>query len=599
MTKSIQFDCHYCLNPVTALKEQCGREIACPNCKTPLIVPSQPIDAQLFDDIFESLHPEETNSKLILADFSRDNPDPSLHNQPRPETPIIRLLVEGQDLIAGEHVDESKKRSEPTIEDLFDELNSRSTVENVQSRSSGTDEALQIEGLDFTDPHEGLTVVCKICDSRVHLAADQQGKEVECPVCFSKLRIEPSKIVVPKRVQRAQRDTQMTYESAANKLDAEEELSLIPIEASFSPSQPPPLLKPAISSKPMMANPSPTTNSSPVTKPGSRVASRDSGSKSPDRNRDSRDSTEARSAVFSHPPDKDQETTAKPSRRERYEAARRKMETLGKPRRPSPKPLADDGGNPYASDTEADSSVPTSVGLGDAVAMLKNASVIWRALLATFMIGFGSGMMHFLRNKREGVDVEIGERIVGFLLWFGLAAIPYLAGVSFLWLISGFIFRGSAKGEETVSSWGIASFHEFRMTFLMFGFSFLVAGILFAPFPYLYPLVLPLRFLLAPAFLYSAWRVENPFAIFSGRIFQSLQNKANEWGLYCYPIFGLALLGFIAHSLMMVSWPLLSLPASLLGALLATIVTIAFAALTGKHFVRLNNELPKRPGLSR
>jgi hypothetical protein len=181
----------------------------------------------------------------------------------------------------------------------------------------------------------------------------------------------------------------------------------------------------------------------------------------------------------------------------------------------------------------------------------------------------------------------MGERIVGFLLWFGLAGLPYFVGVSFLWLISGFVFREAAKGNDRVSSWRISSFDDLLSTFVMFGFSFFLAGILFAPFHYLFPFVLPLRFLVAPALLYSAWQAKNPFAIFSKRLFKSLQHRGNEWGLYCTPIFGLALLGFIAHSLMLISWPVLSLPASFVGAVLATLSTVSFAAVTGKHFANL------------
>jgi DNA-directed RNA polymerase subunit M/transcription elongation factor TFIIS len=600
MSGMIQFDCHYCLNSVSARKSECGREIACPHCQTPLMVPSQPMDANLLDDIFDSLQPvresQQTGADAPLSD------QPFLqHASEFEQEKVTKLLEEAQALI-GAPREESLPRGSDENKDRDEWLVDLSSLQKDPARPSGGEPlALRIEGLDFGESGKSITVLCKVCDSRVHAAADLSGGVIECPVCFSQIRVDESTILRSKASRRSNtRETILSFDESAQSKDnpdresgSEEENRELALSAQdlFADSAPGAAVSPR-------KDPNPTTAKHETRGSGS-FASTTSGPNSHTTSKEGSPDTSAGATSMeegSAPP-------KKMTRRERYEAARRRLEERDNPARrpisskpkvtaPHPSPVSSPVSHPIGNSGEPVSEEEveiTQLAASHDVSwerlkvMWVSPGLVWRVLLAGLVIGIGSALMHWLGQAVDETDPSIGAQIANGLIWFGVGVLPYLLGSALLWLFCGFVFREAAQGADQVSTWSVRSLPEFGSTFLLFSFAFFFAGLPLLPIPHFFFLILPFRFMVSPLLLCSAWYSQNPFGIVAVDAFRNFLKQRHEWGNFYRLVIGLALLAFVGSGMMMIASPGIGIATSILGAILVAFATISFAALTGWH----------------
>jgi len=115
---------------------------------------------------------------------------------------------------------------------------------------------------------------------------------------------------------------------------------------------------------------------------------------------------------------------------------------------------------------------------------------------------------------------------------------------------------------------------------LLFGFSMFIAAL-----PWLMScllcVILPLQFLLAVVFLVCAWHNRMPFAIVSGAIFSSFSQCREGWLVWGKCVALLVVSVAIGGGLMDLTYSGISVFTSLVGAILVTVATLIYAAITG------------------
>lgn len=654
--RSIKFDCHYCLNSVTAWQDECGHEIPCPHCKTVVIVPSQPIDANLFDDIFESLNPsalDVTSSSNPIAPET-ETAKPELENAVSkstvsktaaeaiaPKTEVSRATREARtpaaasskDVTSGATISaasiskadprattpraqpdstpsidsetscQAAAKLKPTVldkpqqnvmEQLLDEAAESPSassgeqsddlsgdhdlialVEETSPEPDITDVPLKIDGWDFDQPTEVISLKCKICDSRIHTETSKIDTEIICPVCYTKILVTNALIdkLTPSK-QGNPRETKMSYQSSGKPAQNDAaEIPLIPLETEAKAENSIPVLAPKASA-------------------GGGLGKSEVGQSS------SKAIGSNQSMPAASSPDEQRKPTGKTfSRREKYEAAQRRLAGLDGPRRANKSKSRNpergvesdsEQTDPSHSDQDGSSIVDAPVveySKASLWTMLSSPGLRWRAVLSAVVIGLGSGMMHRISRQYTELSEPSNflDKLMTTLAWAGMGLLPYFIGVGLLWLLCGFVFREAASGNEQVSNWSIQSFGELKSTFLVFGFSFFIAGLPISPIPIMFAFVHPLRCLIAPLFLLSAWYSRNPLAIVSVDAFKHFRRESNEWGKFYMLAVGMGAMGFIGGLLMLVSVSGVSFITSLLGAVLVTMSTVIFAAATGWH----------------
>lgn len=224
--------------------------------------------------------------------------------------------------------------------------------------------------------------------------------------------------------------------------------------------------------------------------------------------------------------------------------------------------------------------------LESAVAMLKSPGVFVRVGIAFALMCLGAITMEWISPEYHRVDT--GEeaamlaRLVAWAQWIFAAGV-YLTGLAALWWTSSYLFRDAALGKRSVASWSNAGTNELLSTFLLFAFGFFIGGL---PAAFFASVILPLRLLLGPLFLLSAWYNQSPFAIVSVDAFQSASQNASQWKRFYTFTGGLAFLGFAAG---LIFWMRCLLPfavglaAIIFGIAICTVVTLLFAVVCGWH----------------
>jgi hypothetical protein len=640
--RSIKFDCHYCLNPVTAWQDECGREFCCPHCQTVLIVPSQPIDASLFDDIFESLNPvqladrssaaatPETNipkpilenvvEKMVIAKAASQAASPnnrgseatpetgasdSTNLQAAPQIPLGKVNAENARATVSRAIAEPKP-SEPNqpqqdvMERLLDEAAEFKSALRSEDRGDDatgdhdlplhegetppepdiTDVPLKIDGWDFEQAAEVISLKCKICDSRIHTDASKIDTEIVCPVCYTKILVTSAMLdkLAPSKRENS-RDTKMSFNKSVKDAQSQEDdgdLPLIPLEVEANTAD----SRSATISKIGLGG-------------GTGKAAVGQTSLNPG------GSETAPMPVVNTQDGMPEQSGKRMSRREKYEAAQRRLAGLDRPMRGAIKPPQHSTNQRIEGDAEHGNRTRSNHGTvrvteSPAVdysaarfwVLLTSPGLIWRAAVAALVSGIGSGTMHRISRQYAGItEPTIPDWFLNTLVWAGMGLVPYFIGVGLLWLLCGFVFRDTAAGREQVSSWSIHSFGELKSTFLIFGFSFFVAGLPISPIPMMFPFVHPLRCLVAPLFLLSAWYRQNALAIVAVDAFKHFQREKNEWGQFYSVAMGFGLIGFVGGMLMWVSFsfPFVTFITSLLGAMMVTLSTVLFASAAGWH----------------
>ena len=221
--------------------------------------------------------------------------------------------------------------------------------------------------------------------------------------------------------------------------------------------------------------------------------------------------------------------------------------------------------------------------------MLKSPGVFARVAVAFALMCFGAISMQWISPAYEVTadsDASMLSGLAKSAKW-SVALVIYLLGLAILWWTSGYLFRDAALGKRKVSSWSNAGSNEILSTFLVFAFWFFIGGL---PMAFFSLLIMPLRVLLGPLFLLSAWYSQSPFSIVSVDAFQSAPQQATQWKRFYIFAGGLAFLGFVAGLIfwMRAVLPFIAgIPATIVGIAICVTVTLLFAIVCGWHCGRV------------
>jgi hypothetical protein len=162
--------------------------------------------------------------------------------------------------------------------------------------------------------------------------------------------------------------------------------------------------------------------------------------------------------------------------------------------------------------------------------------------------------------------------------------LPYYAGLLALWTTAGFIFRDAAEGYAKVQRWTVAGQSEFWSTFLLFSFSFFIAGL---PAFVFSVLMIPMRMIIAPLFLISAWFGRSPWMIINTDWFTAVSNNKSQWTVVYTWFVAMALIGIVTGLMFFVRrWIdvfVVDVLLTMIGIGFNTVLTLAFAAIAGWH----------------
>ena len=550
----IQFECPRCLTSVRANSEDAGKRIDCPSCKQSLLVPGQSNNQDLFDDLFESRQPAP----------------PAATQKPLNENKEPDEIIKEPTDASAENLPKSRKQTETDPLEISDDPlqtfsenqpEAQRPLEHKDPFEVDPDAPLKIDGISDKISHESVFgIKCSVCDTHIHVTPDQIGSQVKCPECFTKLSVKRPETKKKKSHRRWKQ--QPPEKSHIRSTDDEYALSE-PIE------------RPKID-----YNVDPSFGLDAVTEDllAPRRSEEEVDSR-PDQPNDESTSSRADSNRKTAP-----DAKPKKSRRELLEAAQQRNLAQQKSSSLEVTPVATE------QTEQGDAETPRfpEFGFGSLMAavtrMFTSPGLIWRMFVAWLLMGIGWAMMHQFTNAYEAANATdkptLGNWALSFFGWFMLGALPFIAGTLLLWFICGYVFRNAASGNRQVASWGISGTAELSSTFLIFSFSFLVAGLplLFVPF-----LINPFRFLVAPLLLLAAWYNGSPMAIVSVDAFQNFREDADQWKSFYLFIILLVFLALIAGGLLMIQLFLLLWVFSLAGMAINVTLTIAFAAVAGWH----------------
>lgn len=219
------------------------------------------------------------------------------------------------------------------------------------------------------------------------------------------------------------------------------------------------------------------------------------------------------------------------------------------------------------------------------VSMITDTRVLLAAGAATLLMlvgGIACEAILPVGYDTSGWSLSTTMAKTGLKILFGY--LPYYAGLIGLWATAGFIFRDATEGFSKVQRWSVAGKSEFWSTFLLFAFGFFIAGLPAAVFSLV---MIPMRMVIAPLFLISAWFNRSPWMIVSTDWFAAISENKSQWMTVYYWFVAFAFAGFIAGLLFMVrGWVevfAVDVLLTIMGIGINIVLTLAFAAIAGWH----------------
>lgn len=218
-----------------------------------------------------------------------------------------------------------------------------------------------------------------------------------------------------------------------------------------------------------------------------------------------------------------------------------------------------------------------------AKSMIRSGGLTVWASIAAVLLAIGNGAGYQLKmNLAATEDPTMGTTMFNWVMWIGLGALPFVAGCLLLWLICSVIFREAAMGQTSVEGFKISAISELQPTFLAFAFPFFIGGLPMLLFRMMF-LSIPVRFFLGSIFLLAAWFNRSPFQIISTEIFNSASSIGSHWKNYLLAVFLLSAVGMLGAGLMFLQFFVVVWIGSVIGAVIVTIATMLYAAITGWH----------------
>ena len=219
------------------------------------------------------------------------------------------------------------------------------------------------------------------------------------------------------------------------------------------------------------------------------------------------------------------------------------------------------------------------------VSMLTDVRVLLAGGIAALLMLVGGIASESIFPVGGGAEATtFAMSIYKYFLSFLFGGVPYCIGLVGLWTVAGFIFRDAFEGHGKVQGFSVSGKSEFWSSFLLFGFSFFIAGL---PGAILQVMIIPLRMLIAPLFLISAWFNGSPWKIISTDWYHVVSENKSQW-LTVYAYFGgLAFVGLMAGGVFLArySTDLVAVDIILtsVGIIMNTVITLVFAAIAGWH----------------
>ena len=219
------------------------------------------------------------------------------------------------------------------------------------------------------------------------------------------------------------------------------------------------------------------------------------------------------------------------------------------------------------------------------VGMLSDVRVLGAsacAILIMLIGGFSSEAIFPAGSETESLTIM--ESMSKYFTSFLFGCVPYYIGLLGLWTVAGFVFRDAVQGHAKFQGWTSGGQASFWPTFLLFGFSFFIAGL---PGAILSVLIVPLRMMIAPLFLISAWFNGSPWQIISADWYHVVSENKSQW-ITVYSCFAaLALAGLMVGSVFLTrrysDLLAVDLILTAIGIGMNTVITLVFAAIAGWH----------------
>ena len=626
----IVFECPKCLGVVEADPEAAGQRIACSDCGASLLVPGVMLPGQ-FEDLFEEsleVDPEsaaETAGDSASAPASDSESDEMIVDDPFVfELGDLKLAEENQ-----VPVSEDSGRDDVTLSDVIDEVVSEDFVSTEDDQEEAgfdlhlapleqepikeedpfvidDDAPIKIDGLGMEDADDVFGLKCSICDTRIHVRRDQIGSGVECPVCFSEVKVtQPA----------SQSSPSNPWSTPSQEPDVEDELKLEdPVEISDEDYGIKPdyglepvekdLLQPIVDPNGAIVDLEVTDDDSIVDleivadddSEGDDIRLRRSGlldddelrledlpaDSAPESSRvSSLSDLETRTTTASEPAISDEEPAGR--WREQVEAADSHTDSPVDSSADTDSPLdLDDSGVSLKQLSEWMQQVILNPQLSVRVLVSVVLFAIGFAFFDSFWASFG--------DKEAGVEPSV----LGLIFYGFVGCLFWLPGAWLFSITFSVLFRDSSEREPNGTQWPELVFSEwsgpFAFTLVCFWASalpgFFVGNLLLIVsqiFLFLLLLVPISVFLLMPICLVSALYNESIVKVVAPDMIRTLSTEKSLW-LRLYKtvsvLLGLFLLGTL----------LLYLPTivfSLLGAIVQVIAASGLAAATGLHFAKL------------
>lgn len=637
----IEFDCPHCQTTLKSARENAGKKGRCSNCKTPVTVPevlsefdviykdtpdrdkgqgdSSKKDEHQFDIDFEfgdDIEDVIANAKEPPPDIV--TPPPILHQGtkiPTDSPTRPKLVVSDENLphkkrlkkeIAQrsasapgkmeEQAEATPAKPPPIV--LFDDAAEGSEL-HLQVDSTDVAETgdvgdkvppeedtspIRVEGItsDQVDVADLYGMKCTICDTRIHVTQDQVGTTVDCPVCFTKVEVKPPEKPSKHRpdwmgpvpgfkaeseegseaeefrladpVERPKIDMLIKPDHGLPEVE-KDLLAPLPTQADFDEAQMGEdedisdlqLTEEEMTTRAETQRPETPQPPTPVQPAAPPVSTSDSDSQP--------------TPVPTNPKNK-------VSLRERFE------NSLDEPEQEKP----------LSVHTSEELKPLTYKALTDLVtSVLQDPALILRAVIAIVLLTLGMFVFHLFEGT-IGENAEPGFVGAASMLFYGsLYLFIYGAATVWLWFICSFVFRDTARGLRQVETFKTQGFDEMKSTFLLFAFSFAVAG---SPFLMLSSYIsAPIRFLIAPLLLIVAWFNQWPFIGVDFEPFKTFKTEPSDWKQFYIYVLGLAFASCLGGLFYHVPY------CGIIGATIMVVATLAFSAITGWHSGRMIRKL--------
>ncbi len=436
---------------------------------------------------------------------------------------------------------------------------------------------------------------CPICNTRLIARANKNCPTTRCPDCLSEVPI-PEPKPKPTFGSHRRKESRLSIDRIDDDREDEDEIALLPLPERESRET---LLQPSESDEVSVAEGDPVNHSAHESSSDSKMSRKERYEQALQRLREKekKNSSWFPKSVSGKPaPQKVKDSRWKTSEKESNESESNESEANGSP------------GDQLRSGGDSDSTVGSSRSQAEgasagggantfvptlsndflvaAVEVGRQTTVVWPVLTVGLSIGLGSALMHntadaYLQLEQAG-EATIRDWIVNTFQWFVVGGV-YLVGVLVLWYLAGVVFRHTATGETHIERWTPTGPHELKSTWLLFGFSYFIAGLPLSPIPFFYVLVTPLRFVLAPPFLLAAWYNQDPLQIVAVDAFSRSKQHWREWLQLYTSLLVLALIALLGGWLLTIPGTVLPFFTSVLGAWIIAAVTITFAAIVGWH----------------